>query len=189
MAGFNPVDVQAVIPQQPVAVELTNTVEGKLFFFIDGVFIRDIADQRLADKRHVARGAELTIGIQAVYGLEVGVFQTKGVNVVVHQADEGILAAGDVVGHRHAGVVAGLQVDAADQLRNRHLHTRFKEHQRGAFKDRVAGRPRVVTHGDQIGLFKLARFHGLTNHVAGHHFGQARRVAAGVGVVFCQDFA
>ncbi len=34
----------------------------------------------------------------------------------------------------------------------------------------------------------LARFDRLTNYVAGHHFGQAGRIATGVGVLLGQDF-
>ena len=119
----------------------------------------------------------------------MGVFQAQSVYVVVHQADEGVLAAGDVVGHRHAGIVTGLQVNTTDQLRNRHLHARLEEHQRRAFENRVAGGPGIVADGDQIGLFEFARFHRLTDNIAGHHFGQTGRVAAGVGIVFSQYLA
>ena len=189
MAGFDAVDVQAVIPQQAITVQLADAVESELFLTIDRVFVRHIADQRLANQRHVARRAVLAVSVEAVNGLEMGVFQAEGVDVVVHQADEGILAAGDIVGHRHAGIVTGLQVDTADQLGNRHLHPRLEEHQGRAFEYRVAGGPGVVADGDQIGLFEFARFHRLTNNIAGHHFGQTGRVAAGVGVVFSQHLA
>ena len=116
MAGFDTVNIQAVVPQQTITVQLTDAVKGELFFFIDGVFVRHVADQRLANHRHIACGTVLTISIQAMYGLEVGVFQAKRVDVAVHQANESILAAGDVVGHRHAGIVTRLQVNPADQL-------------------------------------------------------------------------
>ena len=48
---------------------------------------------------------------------------------------------------------------------------------------------RIVADGDQIGLFEFARFHRLTDNIAGHHFGQTGRVAAGVGIVFSQYLA
>ena len=119
----------------------------------------------------------------------MGVFQAQGVNIVVHQADEGVLATGNIVGHGHAGIVTRLQVDTPDQLRNRNLHPRLEEHQRRAFENRVAGGPGIVADSDQIGLFEFTRFHRLTDDIAGHHFGQTGRVATGVGVIFRQHFA
>ena len=46
MAGFDAVDVQAVIPQQAVTVQLADAVESELFLTIDGVLVRYVADQR-----------------------------------------------------------------------------------------------------------------------------------------------
>ena len=189
MTGFDAVNVQAVIPQQAVTVGLTDTVEGELFLFIDRVLIRNIADQRLTNQRHVTCRAVLTVCVQAVYGLEMAVFQTQRVHVAVHQAYEGILATGGEIGHRYAGIVTRLQVDTANQLGNRNLHTRLQEHQRGTLKDRVPGCPRIVTDGDQIRFFEFTCLHRLADNVAGHHFGQAGRVTAGIGILFCQHFA
>ena len=130
MASFDAVDVQAVVPQQAVTVGLTNAVEGELFLFVDRVLVWHIADQRLTDQRHVTRGAVLTLGVQAVNGLEVAVFQAQGGDVAVHQAHKRVLAARCKIGHGHAGVVTGLQVDATDKLRDRNLHAWLQEHQR-----------------------------------------------------------
>ena len=105
MTCFDTVNVQAVIPQQAVTVGLTNTVEGKLFLFIDGVFVRYVADQGLTNQCHITCGAVLTVCIQAVYGLEMAVFQTQRGDVAVHQADEGILATGGEISHCYAGIV------------------------------------------------------------------------------------
>ena len=105
MAGFDAVHVQAGIPQQTVTVHLADIVEGELFFFINRVFVRHVADQRLADQRHIACGAVLTLCVQAVYRLEVGVLQAQLADVGVHQVNECVLAAGHVVGHGHTGVV------------------------------------------------------------------------------------
>ena len=188
MASFNAVYVQAVIPQQAVTVGLTDAVKGKFLLFIDRVFVRHVADQRLANQRHVARRAVLAVSVQTVHGLEMGIFQAQRGNVAVHQAHKRVLASRNVVGHRHAGVVAGLQVNAADQLGDRHLHAWLQEHQGRAFEDRIAGGPGVVANGHQIGLFKFTCFHRLADDVAGHHFSQARRIAARVSVLLRQHF-
>ncbi|MNQ96253.1 hypothetical protein D3C85_1118490 [compost metagenome] len=122
-------------------------------------------------------------------GLEVAILQAQRGNVAVHQANKGVLATGGEIGHCHTGIVTGLQVDTADQLRNRHLHAWFQEHQGRSLEHRVAGGPGIVTHGDQIGFFKFTGFHGLTDDVAGHHFCQACWITARVSVLFCQHFA
>ncbi len=129
MPGFDAVNVQAVIPQQAVTVGLTDTVKGKFFLFIDGVFVRYVTDQRLANQRHITRRGVLTVSIQAVYGLEVAVFQTQCGNVAVHQANKSVLAARCKVCHRHAGIVPGLEVNTTDQLGDGNLHAGFQEHQ------------------------------------------------------------
>ncbi|MNE73186.1 hypothetical protein D3C80_1691830 [compost metagenome] len=81
-----------------------------------------------------------------------------------------------------------MQVDTTSQLGNRHAVARLEEHQRGAFEHRVAGGPGILTYGDHIVLANLAGFQRLADDVAGHHFGQAGRVAACVGVRFRQNF-
>ncbi len=131
----------------------------------------------------------MSVGVQAVYGLEVGIFQPQRVHIAVHQPDESILATGGEISHRHTGVIAGLQIDAAYQLRDRYLHSRLEEHQRGAFKYRIAGGPGVITDGNQVGFFKFTRFHCLSDDVTGHHLRQTSRVATFVGVLFRQNFA
>ncbi len=106
MAGLDAVDLQVGAPEQPVAIHLANMVEGKLFLFIQRILFRHVADQRLANQRHIARRAVLPFCIQPVHRHKVGVFQPERLNVVVHQADKGVLAAGDIVRQRDAGVIA-----------------------------------------------------------------------------------
>nr|CGW95046.1 Uncharacterised protein [Salmonella enterica subsp. enterica serovar Typhi] len=62
--------MQIGTPQQAVAVWLTNIIKSKFFLFMNGVFVRHIVNQGLAEQRHIASGTELPWRIKAVYRLE-----------------------------------------------------------------------------------------------------------------------
>ncbi len=189
VTGFDAVHIQVGIPQQTVTVHLTDIIEGELFLFIDSILFRHVTDQRLTDQCHITRGAVLTFCVQTMNGLEVGILQTNRFDVVVHQVNERILAASDIVSHRNTGVITGLQHNPTGQLRNWHAVAWLQEHQRGAFEHRVAGRPGIRADGDHIVLMNFTRFNGLTNDIAGHHLGQTGRIAACISIFLCQHFA
>ena len=48
--------------------------------------------------------------------------------LLVHHVGEGVLAAGDVLGHRDAGIVTGLDDDAFQQILQRHRGAFPHEH-------------------------------------------------------------
>ncbi|MNY77601.1 hypothetical protein D3C86_2175640 [compost metagenome] len=45
--GLNTIYIQVVAPQQTVAVHLTDLVEGKLFLFMQRIFVRYVTNQCL----------------------------------------------------------------------------------------------------------------------------------------------
>ncbi|MNE57552.1 hypothetical protein D3C80_1525230 [compost metagenome] len=153
------------------------------------ILIRHVADQRLAQQCHIARGAVLPFRIQAVHRQEMGILQAQRFGVVVHQANKRILTARDIISQRDAGIITRLNNDAFVQFHDRHLVARLDKHQRGAAQRRVAGCPGVLTHGHHILRFNLAGLDRLADHIAGHDLGQAGGVKTGVGIAFRQDFS
>ncbi|MNE25603.1 hypothetical protein D3C80_1189360 [compost metagenome] len=189
VTGFNAVNVQVGAPQQTVAVNLADLVEGELFFFMQRIFIRHVADQCLTQQRHITCGTVLPFRIQPVHRQEVGILQAQRFGVVVHQADKRILATRDIIGQRDAGVVARLNDDAFVELHHWHLVARLDKHQRGATQRRVTGCPGIFTYGDHVFRLDLAGLDRLANHVAGHDLGQAGGIEPGIGIALRQNFA
>ncbi|MNC35961.1 hypothetical protein D3C75_844610 [compost metagenome] len=116
-----------------------------------------------------------------VHEVAVGHAQAGGGGV--HQVGEGVLAAGDVLGHRDAGVVAGLDDDAVQQVAQGHLGADLDEH------PRAAGAPGVLADGDQVLLADLALADLQGGDVGGHQLGQAGRRQALVAALLDQHAA
>lgn len=76
-------------------------------------------DNRPRQHRQVIGRTVLARGIEAVDGFEMGVLQMQFFDILIHQGDKLRLTAGDIVGQRDAGVVAG--VDNQPRLRSRTL--------------------------------------------------------------------
>ncbi len=58
----------------------------------------------------------LTRGIEAVDGFEMGILQMQFFDILIHQGDKLRLTAGDIVGQRDAGVVAGVDNQPAAEV-------------------------------------------------------------------------
>lgn len=114
---------------------------------------------------------------------EVGVGQAQLLRGGVHHVGEGVFAAGDMLGQGDAGVVAGLDDDAMQQVAHRDLAADLDEH------PRTAGAPGMFADGDQVVLADAAGLDLLGGDVGGHQFGQAGRRQALVAVVLDQNLA
>ena len=87
-----------------------------------------------------------------------------------HHLAKHLFAAGNRLGQRHAGVVAGLHDHAANQIRHRHRGFRIQKH------PRTLGFPALGRH--QQGLLQAQAFFAqrLEGEVGGHQLGQRGRV-------------
>ncbi len=193
VTGFDAVNLQGLIPQQAVAVVLGDAVEHEGFLGVDLVLLRQVADQGLAQARHVVSGTVVTFRIQTVRVHEVAVVHAELGGPAVHQTGEGVGAARQEFGHGDAGVVAGLDDDALVQVIDGDLLAHLDEHLGGVG---VVLGPGVLADGHHVGALDVPLQQLLADDVGGHHLGQTggRQTLFGVllgqyltGVVVDQD--
>ncbi|MNI58174.1 hypothetical protein D3C73_1132730 [compost metagenome] len=153
------------------------------------VFRRFAHNNGAGDHRQIARRGELPRCIQTVDGFKMGVLQTELGALLIHQFDECGLTARHVVRHGYAGVVAGVNDNAAAEIANRDPVTGLQEHQRRAFEHRIALRPSIFTHRYHVIQTNLVLIERVINHQPGHQFGQAGRITPLIGIFLCQYLA
>ena len=87
-------------------------------------------DNGPGENGQVIRRAMLARRVQPVDGFEVGITQVQLLHIVVHHLHELRLPARHVIGERHAGVVAGIDNQAAAQIAHGDAIALLQEHQR-----------------------------------------------------------
>ena len=70
-------------------------------------------NDRPRQHRKIVRRAVLTRRIQAMHGFKVGILQMQFFYVLSHHGHELRLAARDIISQRHAGIIAGVDDEAA----------------------------------------------------------------------------
>ena len=116
---------------------------------------------------------------------EVGVLHTQCLGMAVHQGGEAVLAAGDMFGQGHAGIVSRLHDHPHQHLLDRDLGSWLQEHPGGPH----ALAPGVVTHRDHVLQTQVARFELLEDHKGRHDFSDAGRLHFAVRLLLCKRFA
>ncbi len=183
VAGLDAVNLQGLIPQQTVAVVLGDAVEDERLLGVDLVLLRQVADQCLTQTGHVVSGTVVTFRIQTVRVHEVAVFHAELGGPAVHQAGEGVGAAGQEFGHGDAGVVAGLDDDALVQVIDGDLLAHLDKHLGGVG---VVLGPGVLADGHHVGALDVPLQQLLADDVGGHHLGQTCGRQALFGVLLGQ---
>ena len=138
-----------------------------------GVVVDDVA----GEQRHVPGRGVVVVAGQPGGVLEVGVVQPQAGGVLVHHVGEGRLAPGQVLGHRHAGVVAGGDDDPVEQVADGDLGVHLDDH---------LGTPRapgVLAHPHHVVQADVAAVQLALDQVGGHQLGQAGRRQPLIGVV------
>ena len=182
MAGLHAVDA-IVHPQQAVAVELADVVPGIFLFLVQFIVFGKVPNQGGRQQRQIT-GGRVVVGMRPAGGVgEVGMGQSQPLRVQVHQIDEGVLAAGHVLGQGNAGIVARLDDHALEQFVYRHPLAHFDEHLRALHA------PGLLAHQYLVVLADGALRHFGQHHVGGHHLGETGRLHPLVGVVFGQHAA
>ena len=182
MAGLQAVD-GLVAPQQQVAVRLLDVVPEELLLRIDRIVRRVLVNDRARQLGHVG-GRRVVLGMRQPGGIhEMGVVHTQALGSRVHQVREGLLAAGDMLGQRYAGIVAGLDDHAMQQVAHRDLAVDLDEHAR------AARAPGLFAHSDHVAVADLPLLDFQGGDVGGHQLRQARRRQALVAIVFHQHVA
>ncbi len=100
----------------------------------------------------VAGGHVVVLVGQAGRVDEVTALEAHFLGRAVHQRGKGFLAAGQVLGQRHGGVVAGLHDHALQQVFHRDLLADLDEHAR------ARGAPGLFADGDHVGQLDMAGF-------------------------------
>jgi hypothetical protein len=148
-----------------------------------GVVLRELADQRGGDRRDVTcRGQVLRVG-QAGAVDEVAPGHAEPSRVAVHQRREGRLVAGDVLGQRDAGIVAGLDDHPLEQRLDVDLLADLDEHPRALHA------PRLLADGDLVGQRQVAGADLVQHRVDGHDLGDAGRLDRVVDALLGQHVA
>ncbi len=94
----------------------------------------------------------------------------------IHQIGKGRLAAGDMLRKRNAGIVAGLDDHALEQILQRHPLADFDKHLG------TAGAPSLLADQDLIRQGKIAFRKLAKDNIGGHDFGQAGGFEALIGI-------
>src|SRR5690606_35252015 len=140
----------------------------------------EVLMQRDTKLGHVARGG-LLLGVrQAVRVAEYGTAHAELTGLGGHHYSEVRFRTTQRLGDCGCNVIGGLGYEAEDGLLKR---------------DAVAGADAhlgwwlggcLLGEGDTRALRDLARLHRLEDEIKGHHLGQRRRVALGVGIVLIE---
>ena len=96
--------------------------------------------------------------------------------MLVHEVGEGFFAAGDVFGQGDARVVAGLDDESLEQVRDGYPRVDLDEHPGSRCL------PGLFADQDLVFQLDVAMPEFLENHVRGHDLGQAGRFQARVGI-------
>ncbi len=176
MPRFQPVHVHGFIPQQTVAVLLSDPVPGKALFTVHMVKLRLAVDDGPGEDGQIVGRTVLARRIQPVDGFKVRVAQVQLLHIVIHHLHKLRLAARHVIGQRHAGVVPGINNQTAAQIAYGDTIALFQEHERRSVKNRVPFGPRITPDGDNVVRRDTMAVNGPVHHIARHQLGQARRI-------------
>ena len=173
--------VHARIPiQQQVAVRLTNIVVGELFLSIErgmlGVVVDDMARQ---DSKVICRRIMVVVR-QPRRVHEVGILHAQRLRHTVHQGSKSVFGAGNMFGHRDAGIVTRLNNDPFHQLADRHSGTDAQEHAR------TTGTPSMLADQHRSLFRQLTLCRAVLGDVGRHQLGQTGRRNTFVRIVFDQ---
>ena len=147
-----------------------------------------LVDDGAGQDGHVV-GAGVVLRVRQAGGVhEVRVLHAELLGGLVHHVGEGVFTTGDVFGQGDAGVVAGLDDDAVQQVIHGHLAVDRQEHG-GTTGRRATGTPGVLADGHQVLLADLALANFQGGDVGGHQLGQAGRRQALIAVVLHQHLA
>ena len=173
---FQAIHVHGLIPQQAVAVLLGDAVPGQALFAVHVIELRLAVNDGPGKHGEIVSGAVLARCIQPVYGFEVGIAQVQLFNVVIHHPDELRLTARDVIRQRHAGVIAGINNQAAAEIAHGNPIALLQKHQRRTVKDRIAFCPGVTSDRHNVIGADAVAINSTIDNVPRHQFGQARRI-------------
>ncbi len=182
MAGLETVD-GGVAPQQTIAVVLGDAIEGELPLRVPVIVLGEFLDQVAGQNGDVpGRGVVLLMG-PAITVDEVRSRHPQFPGIAIHQAGEGVLAAGYVLGQGHAGIVARLHDQALQQGLHAHLRAYLDEHAR------ALGAPGLLAHPDHVIQGQLTALELLEHGIGGHDLGDTGRLHTFVDFVFRQYLA
>ena len=119
---------------------------------------------------------------------EIRLRQPELPGALVHHVGERQFAAGDAFGERDAGVVAGLDHHAVQQVAHADAAVERREHGRAA-GGRAALAPGVLADRHLVFVLELALGDRVQHHLGGHQLGHAGRRIDLVGVALEQDGA
>ena len=119
---------------------------------------------------------------------KVGTGEAHFFGVLIHQIDECLLAAGDVLGNGHRGIVARGNHNAPLQLGHRYRLSWLNPHQRRTVKYGILG-PGISANGDQVIQPQTTQLNLLSQNISSHQFSQARWRQPEVRIVLDQHFA
>ena len=179
VAGLQAID-GLVTPQQQVTVRLLDTVPEELFLRVDRVVSRVLVNDRTRQQRHVMRRRIVLRVWQPGRVHEVTVGHAQIADRLVHHVGKRIFTAGNVLGQRHAGVVARLDDDPVQKVADRYLRTHLDEH------PRATGAPGILAHGNRVVFADLATTDFQGCDVRGHQLGEAGGRQTLVAVVLNQ---
>jgi hypothetical protein len=176
MAGLHPVGANGLVEQR-VAVALLDAAIGVFALGIDAVALREVGDHVPGQPGQVAH-RHVVVGMRPAGDVgEAAVGQAQRLGTLVHQLDEGLLRAGDALGQHEAGVVAGLDDDAPDQVLDLHPRVDLHEHLGAAHL------PGVAADRQLVGQRQLARLDLLEHDVHRHDLAHRGGRQAAVGVL------
>ena len=179
MPGLESVGAEAPVEQR-VAVALADVVVGKALLGEVAVVLRKVRDQPQRQPGEVARRHQVVrLGPAAGVG-EHAVGEAELAAATGHLVGEGALGSRQGFGDDDAGVVAGLDDDAADEVFDRDPRVDADEHLRAAHP------PRFFAHRKGVGQLQPAVGQTLEQHVQRHQLAHRGRRRGNVGVLLEQ---
>ena len=112
---------------------------------------------------------------------EMAVFEPDLLGLFVHQVDKSLLAAGETLGENDAGVVAGFDDHAVQQIIDADLAVERHEHLRLFVPQTLP--PRLFADRQFVGELGLPLFQHVEDHIGRHDLAHRRRRDALVGTL------